>query len=92
MRKNIKTLEKEYEVENYCDYVMETALNGQWKSVTELVNEMRKDDLRDFAYMIWCGNYDTFSNRIQGDVLREVLNAIQALSLRPFPIGFGRGF
>lgn len=83
MRKNIKTLEKEYEVENYCDYVMETALNGQWKSVTELVNEMRKDDLRDFAYMIWCGNYDTFSNRIQGDVLREVLNAIQALSLRP---------
>lgn len=76
MRKNIKTLEKEYEVENYCDYAMETALNGQWKSVTELVNEMRKDDLRDFAYMIWCGNYDTFSNRIQGDVLREVLNAI----------------
>lgn len=76
MRKNIKTLEKEYEVENFCDYVMETALNGQWGSVTELVNEMRKDDLRDFIYMIWCGNYDTFSNRIQGGVLREVLNAI----------------
>ena len=76
MRKNIKTLAKELEVENYCEYVMETAVNGQWKSVSELVSEMRKDDLRDFAYMIWCGKYDMFSNRIQGAVLKEVLKAI----------------
>ena len=76
MRKNIKTLAKELEVENYCEYVMETAVNGQWKSVSELVSEMRKDDLRDFAYMIWCGKYDMFSNRIQGGVLKEVINAI----------------
>ena len=76
MRKNIKTLAKELEVEDYCEYVMETAVNGQWKSVSELVSEMRKDDLRDFAYMIWCGKYDMFSNRIQGGVLREVLKAI----------------
>lgn len=76
MRKNIKTLAKELEVVDYCEYVMYAAVNGQWKSVTELVNEMRKEDLRDFAYMIWCGNYDTFSNRIQDGVLREVLNAI----------------
>ena len=76
MRKNIKTLAKELEVEDYCEYVMETAVNGQWKSVSELVSEMRKDDLRDFAYMIWCDKYDMFSNRIQGGVLREVLKAI----------------
>ena len=76
MRKNIKTLAKELEVENYCEYVMETAVNRQWESVTKLVHEMRKEDLRDFAYMIWCGEYDMFSNRIQGGVLREVLNAI----------------
>lgn len=76
MRKNIKTLAKELEVENYCEYVMETAVNGQWESVTKLVHEMRKNDLRDFAYMIWCGMYDMFSNRIQGGVLREVLKAI----------------
>ena len=76
MRKNIKTLAKELEVEDYCEYVMETAVNGQWKSVSELVSEMRKDDLRDFAYMIWCGKYDMFSNRIQGGVLKEVINAI----------------
>lgn len=76
MRKNIKTLAKELEVENYCEYVMETAVNGQFESVTELVHEMRKNDLRDFAYMIWCGKYDMFSNRIQGRVLREVLKAI----------------
>lgn len=76
MRKNIKTLAKELEVENYCEYVMETAVNGQFESVTKLVHEMRKNDLRDFAYMIWCGKYDMFSNRIQGVVLREVLKAI----------------
>ena len=76
MRKNIKTLAKELEVEDYCEYVMETAVNGQWESVAKLVSEMRKDDLRDFAYMIWCGKYDMFSNRIQGGVLREVLKAI----------------
>lgn len=76
MRKNIKTLAKELEVENYCEYVMETAVNGQFESVTELVHEMRKEDLRQFAYMIWCGKYDMFSNRIQGVVLREVLKAI----------------
>ena len=76
MRKNIKTLANELEVENYCEYVMETAVNGQWESVTKLVHEMRKNDLRDFAYMIWCGKYDMFSNRIQGGVLREVLKAI----------------
>ena len=76
MRKNIKTLAKELEVEDYCEYVMETAVNGQWESVAELVSEMRKDDLRDFAYMIWCGKYDMFSNRIQGAVLKEVLKAI----------------
>ena len=52
MRKNIKTLAKELEVENYCEYVMETAVNGQFESVTELVHEMRKEDLRQFAYMI----------------------------------------
>ena len=76
MRKNIKTLAKELEVGNYCEYVMETAVNGQFESVTKLVHEMRKNDLRDFAYMIWCGKYDMFSNRIQGRVLREVLKAI----------------
>ena len=76
MRKNIKTLAKELEVEDYCEYVMEIAVNGQWESVAKLVSEMRKDDLRDFAYMIWCGKYDMFSNRIQGGVLREVLKAI----------------
>lgn len=76
MRKNIKTLAKELEVENYCENVMETAVNGQFESVTKLVHEMRKNDLRDFAYMIWCGKYDMFSNRIQGGVLREVLKAI----------------
>ena len=76
MRKNIKTLAKELEVEDYCEYVMETAVNGQWESVAKLVSEMRKDDLRDFAYMIWCGKYDMFSNRIQGGVLRGVLKAI----------------
>ena len=76
MRKNIKTLANELEVENYCEYVMETAVNGQFESVTKLVHEMRKNDLRDFAYMIWCGKYDMFSNRIQGGVLREVLKAI----------------
>lgn len=76
MRKNIKTLAKELEVEDYCEYVMETAVNGQWESVAKLVSEMRKDDLRDFAYMIWCGKYDMFSNRIQGGVLREVLKEI----------------
>ena len=76
MRKSVYTLAKELEVEDYCEYVMETAVNGQWKSVAELVSEMRKDDLRDFAYMIWCGKYDMFSNRIQGGVLREVLKAI----------------
>lgn len=76
MRKNIKTLAKELEVENYCEYVMETAVNGQFESVTKLVHEMRKNDLRDFAYMIWCGKYDMFSNSIQGIVLREVLKAI----------------
>lgn len=53
MRKNIERLAKDYEVENYCEYVMETAVNGQLESVTKLVHEMRKNDLRDFAYMIW---------------------------------------
>ena len=76
MRKSVYTLAKELEVEDYCEYVMETAVNGQWESVAKLVCKMRKDDLRNFAYMIWCGKYDMFSNRIQGGVLRGVLKAI----------------
>ena len=34
MRKSLKRLAKDYEVENYCEYVMETAVNGQFESVT----------------------------------------------------------
>lgn len=76
MRKSLKRLANEYEVESYYDYVMETATNGQFESVTKLVHEMRKEDLREFAYLIWWGHFDCFSNRVQGAVLREVLNAI----------------
>lgn len=76
MRKSVEKLAKEYEVENYWDYVMETATNGQFESVTELVHEMRKEDLRQFAYLIWWGHFDCFSHRVQGTVLREVLKAI----------------
>ena len=76
MRKSVYTLAKELEVEDYCEYVMETAVNVQWESVAKLVCKMRKDGLRNFAYMIWCGKYDMFSNRIQCGVLRGVLKAI----------------
>lgn len=76
MRKNIERLAKEYEVVSYWDYVMETATNGQFESVAKLVHEMRKEDLREFAYLIWWGHFDCFSHSVQGTVLREVLNAM----------------
>lgn len=56
-KKSLESLAKAYEVEDFCEYLCETWLNGNKKSAVELFHEMKPKDKLDFMNEL---NYCTY--------------------------------
>lgn len=46
---HLEKLAKDYEVENFFDYIIESQANGNFSQVRELAKELKRKELMEFA-------------------------------------------
>lgn len=73
MSRTLKQLARRYEVANFYDYVVESAVNGNWEQVGQLIREMRRIDRASLLKMVCFCGYDSWFDHLAKNTLIDCL-------------------
>ena len=57
-KKDLKALERSYEVENFYEYIIDSYVNGNFSQAEKLIHEMRRRDRAQLLVYVSAGDYD----------------------------------
>lgn len=73
-KKSLAALAKEYEVEDFIGYIIQSMEWGQFSQIPGLLNEMKKEDVRHFLNDVSSGKLDFQL----GDHKQKIIDCITA--------------
>jgi predicted metal-dependent phosphotriesterase family hydrolase len=78
MSRTLKQLARRYEVANFYDYVVESAVNGNWEQVGQLIREMRRIDRATLLKVVcFCGYYNWFDHLAKNKLIDCLIDALK---------------